>query len=360
MASSIKGYQPGIKKALTSISSPLSIFLFRRIIRLLKPSFLSEDEKLKRVLTAQSFHPALCYHPSILFGKKLNVHAGLLFTKTLIIILKKCIRIGLLNNESGQELLKELGMQACFGNGMEFWFEDPYTPIKSYSIPNTPKPKGRIAVYTVLTGSYDDVHEILYKEEGVDYILFTNNPSLTCKTWDIVLIESGLDNVLLSREIKMLPQKYLENNYETSIYVDANIVIYGEITELTRFLSAGKPLAISRHCERDSVKKEGEAITRVFGIDNDLVLSQLNRYTEEGFKDDLGLAECNILVRRHQDSSVISLMNLWWEEFCRGVKRDQISLMPCINKLHFTGLSWMDSGCSRHNQFCKVVAHKKN
>ena len=88
------------------------------------------------------------------------------------------------------------------------------------------------------------------------------------------------------------------------------------------------------------------------------MLNQYNRYLNDGFEDKFGLAECSILVRKHNDRVLIDLMNMWWEEFRRGVKRDQLSLMPCIEISGFKGLEWMEGGYSRHNQFCRIVSHK--
>lgn len=324
----------------------------------LKPLFLSENKKLEQVLFENGFCLALYTHPSIVFGerKDANKHTGCWGLR--IVFLKKCIRIGLLEDERGHKLMRELGIQPYFGNGVEFWFEESHSPIKPYHLPEVEKPQGRLAVYTALTGDYDEVHEILYKEKDVDYILFTNNPLLKSKTWQVIVVESELNDTLLSREIKMFPDKYLGSSYDMSIYVDANMVIYGELSELTKYLSKEKPFAVSRHGERNSVREEIDACAKIVGIDRDKALAQYDRYVEEGFSDDMGLAECSILVRKHNQKTVVELMNLWWKEFVAGVRRDQLSLLPCMDKTCFIGLAWMEKGYARHNQYCRAVAHK--
>lgn len=325
----------------------------------MKPLFLGEDMALKEELCRQGFHPALCNHPSILFGERKQGRAKVSFLNDKVAYLKKCIKIGLLKGEKGHKLMRELGMQSYFGNGVDFWFEESHSPIVPYTIPDNPKPKGRTVVYTALTGNYDDVHEILYKEDDVDYLLFTNNSSLKSKTWQVKLVESDLDNVLLSREIKMLPNNYLGDEYGSSIYIDANAVIYGELSELTRYLGEGKSFAVSRHGERVSVKDEVDAVVQIIGVDKMDAEEQYRHYVAEGFVDNMGLAECNILVRSHNQQAVIELMNLWWNEFKSGVKRDQLSLIPCIQKSNFKEIAWMEGGYTRHNQFCRVIGHKK-
>ena len=70
-------------------------------------------------------------------------------------------------------------------------------------------------LYTVITGSYDSVKQPLVVEDGVDYYLFTNNPSITdARVWKVVQIPSEVwqgrsereNNILLSRKVKMLPK----------------------------------------------------------------------------------------------------------------------------------------------------------
>lgn len=350
-----------MKAHLVCILSPALLLMLKKVMQSMKPSFLREDIALGNALRDAGFHPALSTHPSVVFGRRDNNPAGNTFCLSLkVLFLKKCIKIGQLRNEKGHALMRELGMQAYFGNGVAFWFVESHTPVIPYIIPDKPKPKGKIAVYTALTGGYDKVQEVLYKEDGVDYLLFTDNPSVKSETWNIICVESELDHVLLSREIKMMPHKYLGDQYETSIYIDANAVIYGELTELTRYLDEKNAFAVSRHGERKKVREEVDAVVRIKGVDKKVAEEQYRHYVEEGFHDDMGLAECNILVRRHNQQSVIELMNLWWNEFKTGVRRDQLSLIPCMQKCNFQAYAWMEGGYTRHNQFCRVIPHNQN
>lgn len=346
-----------MKNLVLSILKPVLFVWLRTMAQRLKPLFVAEDEGLKLVLKAKDFHLAIYSHPSIVFGEKKNALGKVRCLNWKISFLRKCIKTGILKDERGHKLMRELGIQPYFGNGVEFWFEEFHSPIKPYQLPEVEKPQGRLAVYTALTGDYDEVHEILYKENDIDYILFTNNPSVKSKTWQVVLLESDLDDVLLSREIKMFPDKYLGSSYDTSIYVDANMVIYGELSELTKYLSEEKTFAVSRHAERNNVKEEIEACVNLIGVDKDMADKQYERYLREGFRDDQPLLECGCLVRRHDNQALRQLMQAWFEEFRGGIRRDQLSLMPCVSRLRFEGLSVMD-GNVWHNQFFKVQRHK--
>ena len=69
-------------------------------------------------------------------------------------------------------------------------------------------------IYTVITGNYDSIKQPLVVEEGVEYVLFTNNPNIhNAGVWKVVQIPSEQwqgrtereNNILLSRKVKMLP-----------------------------------------------------------------------------------------------------------------------------------------------------------
>lgn len=339
--------------------SPFLICLLKKDLKRIKPLFQTEDIKVKELLSNFGFHLALCTHPSILFieGFEGEEAPNNCVIKPWIAFLKRSIKIGLLRRENGQMLLYNFGIQPYFGNGVDFWFEDPHCPMNPYLLPEVDKPIGKTVVYTTITGDYDKVHEILYREDGVDYLLFTNNPRITSKTWTVILVESDLDNITLSREIKMMPHKYLRDEYDYSVYVDANAVIYGEITNLTRYLHDGKSLAVSRHSIRTSVKDEIEACVKMRGTNRAEAEEQYNTYLREGFKDDMPLLECGILVRRHKDERLQQLMQTWFEEFQNGVKRDQLSLLPCISRLGYENYIVMD-GSVWHNQFNRIQSHR--
>ena len=38
------------------------------------------------------------------------------------------------------------------------------------------------------------------------------------------------------------------------------------------------------------------------------------------------MLECNLIVRDHDDAAMKKVMEMWWEEFCKRSKRDQLSL----------------------------------
>lgn len=236
-----------------------------------------------------------------------------------------------------------------------------YNDLKNFTISErAAKPEGRIVVYSVLTGKYDHIKDPLYISPNVDYVLFTNVDVKT-RVWSVVRVENeGLSDLLLSRRIKMLPNLYLDEQYDISIYVDANVFIFGDITMLATKLNNKCDFAVSAHSVRNSVAAEIQELVAIRKVNYDLAQAVLSRYINEGFNDDLGLAECTVLVRKHKSEHLIKLMQEWWHEFeSNKVYRDQISLMYCIWKTGFDKYELMD-GHVMNNQYCTTRSHLRN
>ena len=222
-------------------------------------------------------------------------------------------------------------------------------------------------IYTVITGNYDTIKKPLVVEAGVEYVLFTNNREIRdAGVWKVVQIPSEQwqgrtereNNILLSRKVKMLPHVYLPKECEWSIYIDADMVIKRPLTELLNNLHSKTLFAACRHSYCKNVQEEIEDLLAKNMVLPDQVKEQWQKYTECGFKDNLGISENGLLIRRHNDARVAQLMELWWEEYQNGCLRDQVSLMPCIYRTDFMPYFQFIEMDIRNNNFVEVMRHK--
>ena len=222
-------------------------------------------------------------------------------------------------------------------------------------------------IYTVITGNYDTIKQPLVVEEGVECYLFTNNPEIKdVGVWKVVQIPSEQwlgrtereNNILLSRKVKMLPHKYLPEGSEWSIYIDADMLIKEPLTKLLNDLHEDILFAACRHSYCKSVNEEINDLKIKGMVDATQIENQWQRYVEWGFKDDLGISENGLLIRRHNDARVIQLMELWWEEYQNGCLRDQVSLMPCMYRTDFMPYFQFIEIDIRNNNFVEVMRHK--
>jgi len=235
-----------------------------------------------------------------------------------------------------------------------------------------------IAIYTVITGDYDTIHQPQVNIPGADFILFTNCSQIILASevneigkrfigaWEIREIEpsnSANENILLSRKVKMLPHLYLDDKYSITIYIDADMVIKSDISELAEYLGedfaeSKFSMALYKNSRFVCVKDEIDSLIAERRVAEDVAKKQWQRYMDWGYKDDMGHTENGMLVRRHNSPQVTQLMELWWQEFRCGCLRDQVSFMPCVFRCRFNDLNIID-GNIWHNRYLSIEKHKK-
>lgn len=230
-----------------------------------------------------------------------------------------------------------------------------------------------LAIYTVIAGDYDTIKQPQVITPGADYFLFTNNHPITdVGVWHVIYLnEDGIDgciseianenvrirNIRLSRKVKMLAHKYLPSGYDMSIYLDADMLIKADMSKLSELLNDNVLMAAFRHSGCFSVRDEIKGLIERGVVVPAVVEHQWRRYQEWGFKDDIGVTENGILIRRHNHPKVVELMELWWQEYLNGCLRDQVSLMPCIFKCGFMPHLEFIEGDVRHNEWVEVMRH---
>ena len=222
------------------------------------------------------------------------------------------------------------------------------------------------AIFTVITGNYDTIKQPLVVEEGVEYVLFTNNPEIVdAGVWKVVQIPSEEwsgrtareNDILLSRKVKMLPHLFLPERAEWSIYIDADMLIKEPLTKLLNDLHEDTLFAACRHSYCKSVQEEIADLLAKNMVQPEQVKKQWQKYTEWGFKDNLGISENGLLIRRYNDRRVQKLMELWWKEYQQGCLRDQVSLMPCMYKADFMPYFQFIEKNIRANEYLDVLKH---
>jgi len=193
----------------------------------------------------------------------------------------------------------------------------------------------KICLYTCVTGNYDSLKELEQKEKNIDYYCFTNDRGLKSKTWNVIYVENdSLDDITLARKIKILGHEIIRKNYEISIWIDGAFVIRNSVNEfLETFCDLDNyDFAVSVHHERDTVYEEIiEVVKR--GRESLKNARRIQKFFEkENFKNNNGLYETGILVRRHNKPNVKKAMILWFSMILKYSRRDQISFPYSIEK----------------------------
>lgn len=183
----------------------------------------------------------------------------------------------------------------------------------------------RGVIYTATSGGVDALLEPGHKIPGVDYICFTDSPGMTSKVWTFRPLESEeTDPVRRAKAPKLLPHRYFPE-YEWSLWVDANTRIRADLEHFIIQHLAEARMSAFKHPDRKCVYVEADACLDQGKDDPTNIWNQIRRYKREGMPKDYGMAECNILLRHHNDPSVVEFMEAWWDEVKNGSRRDQLS-----------------------------------
>jgi hypothetical protein len=217
-------------------------------------------------------------------------------------------------------------------------------------------------VYTAMFGGYDFVAPV-DPTWSCDFICFTDNSDFIGSGWTIVSVElNGVPPNIANRRYKILPHAYLAE-YEQSLYIDGNIrLVRDPLVLFDKYLTHGPALAALPHPKRNCVYQEAAAILEGRLLDregNGRLRALIDRYAQLGLPAASGLTENGVLLRRHHDPFLQSIMEEWWEEFLSGPPRDQLSLPYVLWKASY-GLSLLEEGPRTRADFFEIDLHRKD
>ncbi len=196
----------------------------------------------------------------------------------------------------------------------------------------------RIAVYTSAFGDYDDFVIPEERPYNIDYYFISDNKPET--STDYIWIDAGKyisphisSPIKRNRYIKMHPHLIFPD-YKYSIYVDANIQIKGDLSEIICESNLG--ISAFKHYWRDCLYYEAISLVNAKRIIPEDAIVQTKKYLSEKMPVHFGLTEMGVIAREHNKKKCINLMNSWWDEFDNYALRDQISFPYVLWKNHYT------------------------
>jgi coenzyme F420-reducing hydrogenase beta subunit len=228
----------------------------------------------------------------------------------------------------------------------------------------------KIAVYTCITGNYDNLLEISEKSDKIDYICFTDNKNLKSASWKIKyfseidgfgILKNEITNVKKQRLIKILSHKFL-SEYDTTLWVDANIKIQHNLYNfITSFDLEKCPIYTNKHPTRNCLYQEVLAVVKLKKDKYENIRPQVLRYKSEKYPVNNGMAETNIILRNNKDLRNHLLELKWAKEILQGSHRDQLSFNYVIwkNKLSYSHLN-IQYRFTKENDLFHLVKHNKS
>lgn len=189
------------------------------------------------------------------------------------------------------------------------------------------KSSNKVVVYTAIMGGIDKIIDPKVITPNVDYICFTDNSSIKSNIWKIVYIEDNAsDKRKKAREIKLKPHLYV-SDYEFSIWIDGNVAVLKDLNELIGkvFFEEKQKIATFKHFSRNCIYEEAVVCSLLKKDDYNSIYKQVKYCIDNNYPTQNGLAETNVVFRKHNDSKVIECMDLWWDSVCNRSVRDQLS-----------------------------------
>ncbi len=214
----------------------------------------------------------------------------------------------------------------------------------------------RWCIYTTLFGAYDDLRAPVDPPDGIDLLCFTDTDARH-DGWRSIKVDTAEGPIRDSRRYKLLPHRFLAD-YDASLYVDANLLLSGDIGRFVRRWCLDRPMVMWRHAVRCDVYDEAIAVLARSKADPARVVRQMVEYEAAGLPRSTGLVEASFMWRDHRDAATRTLMEAWDGELRRQSARDQFSLGYLMWKTGIRPQVFPASlGTARRNVVSSTVPH---
>lgn len=191
----------------------------------------------------------------------------------------------------------------------------------------------KYAVYTCITGNYDQVSEPEIFLSQCDYFLISDEKPFDLKVYQWIDINKIIpiwikDNRRKNRFCK-INAPYIFSEYEYSIYMDGNVQIVGDVI---KYVNKIEKSGIAAFALEGGLYEHALATVNAKVENNNIVFQQISDYFKEGMPRRYGMFNCTILVRNNTNLTCKKVMLDWWNEVFNRSSRDQISFTYCLWK----------------------------
>lgn len=195
----------------------------------------------------------------------------------------------------------------------------------------------KVAIYTVLTGGYDNLSQPSIVDDRFDYFCFSNDiEKENIGIWKVRKFPGNFSSKAIeSRFPKMHPWEVLPE-YDYSVYMDANVRIEAEgfYEAILGKIQSSISLSGIKHPFRNCAYVEGyEVFTYDLEKSMKTIISEMRFIRKEGLPRRYGMFEANVILRKHKDEKIKQQCELWWNMINKYSKRDQLSYSYTLWKL---------------------------
>lgn len=177
-------------------------------------------------------------------------------------------------------------------------------------------------VYTAIFGKYDDPKDLI-DVNGINFLSFNENNTSISEIKDI-------HPRMQAKFFKMHPVFDFEN---ISIWIDGSAVVKDRDFKTFALKSLGDAdiSCFVNPENRKTILAEAEYCYSFQKYQNQPIKEQAQFYLSQGFKDNLGLYACGMMIYRNNPRTK-QFLDMWWEENKKWSYQDQISFSYLLSK----------------------------
>lgn len=213
----------------------------------------------------------------------------------------------------------------------------------------------KIAIYTANVGHYDLLRQPYFPcryNEEFDFICFSNISGRShVGIWEIRKLDfHDDDNTRIARYVKLHPHVLLKD-YDFTIWIDSNIEVIGTTLYERGLELVYKDVLISslKHPFWNCAYKDGYNCVLNSKDRFTLIRKHLDFLKSEGYPQNNGLFETQILFRRNSSDVVQAINEDWWRIMCKYSKRDQLSINYLLHKYSVDVCYFLGDECARNH-----------
>ena len=221
-------------------------------------------------------------------------------------------------------------------------------------------PANGVVVCTSLCGDYEELLPPAFLNDGWRYVCYSDTPRNGWGIWDIRPIPyENADDTRKSRWAKLhLP--FLFPDAKWVFWLDANILINGDLSALLKDRQGGPGLWLGRHPARDCVYQEASACVASRRDSEQRLKSQAAAYAQAGMPENFGMWENNCFLIDPASEKTKTVFAEWWKEYDNGSRRDQLSLPFVFYKLGYCpGALFPDGRSARSWPALSFLTHEE-
>ena len=186
-------------------------------------------------------------------------------------------------------------------------------------------------IISACIGGVDKIKDNQCPNPDFNFIHYTDNSMVQSDLWEVRYREPILKDPRRSaRKFKWLIHKY--SNAEYSLWIDSNVIILTDVSELIEEYLNDFDIALMSHPNRGCIYEEFDVCIASKLDRIGIMQKQMDSYREKGYPENNGLHQTRVILRRHTPK-VKKLNEAVWAEIKNGSVRDQLCFDYVVWKL---------------------------